>query len=67
MRVRQLLELLHRVPPETYVTTWDTDRAIDLDVEAVHLVDGPGGKVLVLGLDMAGLGASEVIWMEKAS
>jgi hypothetical protein len=67
MRVRQLLELLRHAPPDAVVTTWDTDHAVDSDVEAVHLVDGPGGKVLVLGLDMAGLGESEVIWIEKAS
>ena len=67
MRVRELIELLRQVPPETYVTTWDTDHAVDSDVEAVHLVEGPGGPVLVLGLDMSGLGESEVIWLEKAS
>jgi hypothetical protein len=67
MRVCQLLALLQQAPANAVVATWDTYLEVDNDVEAVHLVAGPSGPVLVLGLDMAGLGESEVIWMEKAS
>jgi hypothetical protein len=65
MKKTQLLELLKLIPGDPEVTTWDPNSGVDSDVEEVHLVEGPFGPVLVLGLDMDGLGPSETVWGGK--
>jgi hypothetical protein len=65
MKKTQLLELLKLIPGNPEITTWDHRAECDSDVEEVRLVDGPSGPVLVLGLDLAGVGPSETVWGGK--
>jgi hypothetical protein len=65
MKKTQLLELLKLIPGNPEITTWDPNFGVDSDVEEVRLVEGPHGPVLVLGLDLAGVGPSETVWGGK--
>lgn len=65
MKKTELLELLKLVPGNPEITTWDPNFAVDSEVEEVRIVEGPRGLVLVLGMDMGGLGPSETVWGGK--